>query len=31
VEAVVSEFKDNPVSEDTVYRAFKDLEAALEK
>ena len=25
------EFKDNPVSEDTVYRAFKDMEAALEK
>jgi hypothetical protein len=25
------EFKDHPVSEDTVYRAFKDMEAALEK
>ena len=25
------EFKDNPVSEDMVYRAFKDMEAALEK
>ena len=25
------EFKDNPVSEDTVHRAFKDMEAALEK
>jgi hypothetical protein len=25
------EFKDNPVSEDTVYRALKDMEAALEK
>jgi hypothetical protein len=25
------EFKENPVSEDTVYRAFKDMEAALEK
>ena len=25
------EFKDNPVSEETVYRAFKDMEAALEK
>jgi hypothetical protein len=24
------EFRDNPVSEDTVYRAFKDIEAALE-
>ena len=25
------EFKDDPVSEDTVYRAFRDMEAALEK
>jgi hypothetical protein len=25
------EFKDKPVSEETVYRAFKDMEAALEK
>jgi hypothetical protein len=24
------EFRNNPVSEDTVYRAFKDIEAALE-
>jgi hypothetical protein len=25
------EFKDNPVSEDAIYRAFKEMEAALEK
>jgi len=25
------EFKDSPVSEDTVYRAFKEMEAAFEK